>query len=246
MVLVVFSSKSSYGWGKKGHEIVADVASALLDDHARQAVQKYLGTIAFEQAGTWMDDMRSDHKFDFMRTWHYTNIEKGAAYVPNDKEDVINELKRVITELEHKDKMKDEDIKRDILVLFHLTGDLHQPLHVGYEEDQGGNKIQVSYLKKSSNLHRVWDTEIIESENITFNTVFQHYKSFDKEEIVGLKKIDVDNWMRLPRSQLARVYDFKDAEIDQNYVTRNKKVVEEDLLVAGIRLASVLQSVFGS
>ena len=42
-------------------------------------------------------------------------------------------------------------------------GDLHQPLHAGRAEDRGGNDIQVQWFGEGSNLHRVWDSDMLES-----------------------------------------------------------------------------------
>ena len=43
-----------------------------------------------------------------------------------------------------------------------LVGDLHQPLHVGENHDKGGNDLQVRWFDRGSNLHRVWDSGIID------------------------------------------------------------------------------------
>ena len=43
----------------------------------------------------------------------------------------------------------------------HLVEDLHMPLHVGENHDKGGNKLQVRFFDRGSNLHRVWDSGII-------------------------------------------------------------------------------------
>ena len=45
--------------------------------------------------------------------------------------------------------------------LGHWVGDIHQPLHISFEDDRGGNEIQVSGLC-SRNLHAVWDACIID------------------------------------------------------------------------------------
>ena len=142
--------------------------------------------------------------------------------------------------------MKEEDIKKDVLIIFHLVGDLHQPLHVGYGNDKGGNDVHVKYKKNPTNLHRVWDSEIIESENVSLADCMKHLRSLDKEEIAALSVINVESWMRQPRSQLNGVYDFKDDEIDEAYISKNKKIIEDDILIAGIRLAAVLKDVLKS
>ena len=53
--------------------------------------------------------------------------------------------------------------------LVHFIGDMHQPLHVGRGEDRGGNSIRVRWFGESRNLHSVWDSAIIASENLSFS-----------------------------------------------------------------------------
>ncbi len=250
LALVIFISAlqpaRSFAWGKIGHGLVAEVAFSLLDEPTKAAVHKYLGSMTIEQAANWMDEIKNDHRNDYMKQWHYVNVDAGKTYENTREENVVNQLTRVIEELKHKDKMSDEDIKKDILIIFHLTGDLHQPLHVGYGNDKGGNAVNVKYKGHSTNLHRVWDSEIIESENINYNDCAKLLKTFDKEDIANLSVINVENWMRQPRSQLKGVYDVKDDNIDDAYIARNKKIIEQDIVIGGIRLAAILKDVFKS
>lgn len=236
----------SFAWGKVGHGIVAEIAFSLLDTGTQQKVKKYLGSTTIEGASTWMDEVRSDHKYDYMKTWHYVNIAKGTTYTDNTDENIVNALNKAITELEHRDKLNDEDIKKRLMIIFHLAGDLHMPLHCGYEDDKGGNTVEVKYLDHTSNLHRVWDTEMIESEKITANDCLPLLRNYSKQDIEALKKVDIKSWIFEPRALLSRVYDFKDGTIDQAYIEKNKKTVETQLLIAGIRLSAILQQVFNS
>jgi len=43
---------------------------------------------------------------------------------------------------------------------------------------------------------------------------------------------------------LSGVYNFENGKIDRKYVDKNKKVIERQLLIAGIRLAAVMNSLF--
>ena len=45
--------------------------------------------------------------------------------------------------------------------LIHLVGDVHQPLHCVDHEDRGRNELHVRYGGRPTNLHRVWDTELV-------------------------------------------------------------------------------------
>jgi hypothetical protein len=46
--------------------------------------------------------------------------------------------------------------------LGHWVGDVHQPLHVSFEDDRGGNEVGISGGLCNWNLHAVWDRCIIE------------------------------------------------------------------------------------
>src|SRR5690606_36603072 len=47
--------------------------------------------------------------------------------------------------------------------LIHFVGDAHQPKHAGYGHDRGGNKLQVHVHGKGSNLHALWDGDLLAS-----------------------------------------------------------------------------------
>lgn len=238
-----------FAWGKKGHELVAEVAFHYLDDSTKMKVMQYLGKTSIEDAANWMDEMRSNDYYDFMKPWHYVNVEKGDSYKPDLKNrDILIILNSAIAELKNYKKMKDKDVRERLYYIFHLIGDLHQPLHVGYGIDKGGNTINVSFMFKtrSTNLHRAWDTDIIEQKNIQVADVLKQEINFTPDQLVSLKKVNVLEWMNESRSHLATVYDFKDEFLDPSYVDKNTDLVERQLYLAGIRLAEILKEGFGN
>lgn len=50
----------------------------------------------------------------------------------------------------------------------HLIGDLHQPLHTGNGTDRGGNDVKVEFFWDDSNLHRVWDSGMIDRQKLSY------------------------------------------------------------------------------
>lgn len=244
LALAAGYTQQALGWGRKGHAIVAEIAMGMVDSSVRAQVRHILGDMTLEEAGNWMDDKRSDKHYDYMKSWHYVDFEKGTQYEHNDDHNVVNEMANAINQLEHRENLDNLDIQKNVLVIFHLVGDMHQPLHCGYHDDQGGNKVQVKYLGKETNLHRVWDSEIIESENINKQDCLAQLKNFDKDMIASLQVINTEKWVQEPRSLLSKVYNFKDTNIDRAYVDRNKPLVEQQLLIAGIRLAAILNHLF--
>ena len=158
-------------WGHTGHQLVAELAMHQLSDATRVKVERILNGMTPAQAGSWMDEVRSDAQYKYTAPWHFVNIDAGQSYKPAPGGDIITALNKAYTELQHIEDLTQEQVKFDVLVLFHLCGDLMQPLHVGYGSDKGGNTYQVHYNGKGTNLHSVWDSRIIESQGITLDQV---------------------------------------------------------------------------
>ena len=53
-------------------------------------------------------------------------------------------------------------------MLIHLVGDIHQPMHTGRSDDQGGNKIKVMWFNEPKNLHQVWDDQLILFQQLSY------------------------------------------------------------------------------
>ena len=79
LIVAVCYTTNLFAWGKRGHGIVAEIAFYNLDDATKTKVKKYIGDMSIEQAANWMDDVRSDHKYDYMKPWHYVNVDKAPS-----------------------------------------------------------------------------------------------------------------------------------------------------------------------
>lgn len=245
IALSVCTPSCSMAWGVRGHNIVAAIAFSQLDSISRQRIQQYLGPTTIYEASTWMDEMRSKPEYDYMKPWHYVDFPEGERYNSTSAPNIINALDKAIDELAHKQNLTGIEIKTDIMVIFHLIGDMHMPLHIGYSKDKGGNDVKVKFLERSSNLHWVWDNEIIETKNITIDTCTSYLKHMTRQEIEGFKAINVEQWIYQPRALLTNVYNFSDNTIDQQYIDRNKDIIVRQLVIAGIRLGAVLRKIAG-
>ena len=234
---------STYAWGSKGHKIVAAIAKQCLTKQVTDSVQSFLGTMSFEEASVWMDEVRGDNSYDYLKPWHYVNVEKDKTYVKTKNPEVVNQIEIYIDLLKQKGSRDKEQIKFALKIIFHLIGDLHQPLHCGYMVDKGGNEIQIDYIGKGTNLHKVWDTEIIEDTNIKLGDCLKLCNELSADEKKKMQTTNVEGWMNESRLLLPEVYNF-DKKIKQDYVDKNKPVIEKQLVKAGIRLAMVLNQTF--
>jgi hypothetical protein len=245
ILIFLLSPLTFFGWGKEGHQIVALIAKSKLDEPVKEKVSKYLNGMSFEEAATWMDDIKKDKSQDYMKPWHYVNVEKGGVYKANDTiGDIYKELNLTIEKLKNYHRMSDEEVNKEIKILFHLCGDMVQPLHVGFGIDKGGNDIKVDYKGKQSNLHRVWDSEMIQSESINYDKCMQLLQSYPQKQIQKINSFTIDSWMTESRELLPKAYKFKDGKITEKYISKNAPLVESQLVVGGVRLAHLLNEIF--
>lgn len=235
-------------WGQIGHRTTGDIAEQYLTPQAAKEVKRVLGHESLAQVSTWMDEVRSDDSYDYMTTWHYVTIPEGETYASSEKEedgDIIWALRKVVSELKEgglTPKQEAENLK----ILVHLVGDIHQPLHVGNGTDRGGNDVKLQWFWENSNLHRVWDSEMIDDKQLSFTELSDFVNSASAEQIRDWQSASILEWANESQSLLPRVYDIpEDKELSYEYAYKNWSTVEVRLLKAGIRLAGIINDIYG-
>lgn len=244
LAVTIFIPARTFAWGAKGHGLVAEIAYHFLDDSTKQLVKNYINNMSIEEMSTWMDENRSNSYYDFMKPWHYIDMDKGEVYKATPEKNLLTVLFSAIQELKHMENLKRKQVKQDILLIFHLVGDLHQPLHTGYAVDKGGNAVDVRAQNFSSNLHSAWDTQILESEGVSLEKCLKTYDTFTPAEVDSFKKIQVLKWMYQSRAYLDQVYDFKNGYLDSAYIAKATEIIKRQLVIGGLRLAAILTDVF--
>jgi len=245
LFVILIIPLKSLAWGKQGHAMVAEVAFKYLDENTKKIVLQYLDGMSIEEAANWMDDIKSDHNYDYMKPFHYVNFEKGEVVQETEGNNIISILNKTIKELQHKNNLSKAEIKTKLLMLFHLIGDLHQPLHVGYGSDRGGNTVQINFRGKGTNLHALWDFGIIEYKNISLRKCLNS-NTFSNNDFTQLQEINIVLWAKESNSFLDTLYNFDSPILSRKYVKTSSKTIETQILKAGIRLAAVLKEVLKS
>jgi hypothetical protein len=126
----------------------------------------------------------------------------------------------------------------------HLLGDLSQPLHAGYGDDLGGNSVAFQFDTLKTNLHKFWDEEIIRRGNISLQDCLDLYQHFGNKPVDTIEGVSPVLWMNESRSLLNKVYNYEGFTGDNQYLTKNKEIVKRQLLIAGLRLAAILNKIF--
>lgn len=246
LVFCIFSSLACSAWGPTGHRATGLIAERYLTKKARKALTAVLNGQSLAMASTWMDEIRSDSTYDYMADWHWVTIQDGETYAQSQKNpngDVIQTLERVIAELKLK-KLNAVDELQRIRILIHLVGDIHQPLHVGGGNDRGGNDVPVTWFRANSNLHRVWDSDMIDDTRLSFTELAESLDKPDAAAVRRMQSASIGDWAAESMIYRRNVYDFGNGQLGYAYAYKNFPIVRTRILQAGIRLAGILNEIY--
>lgn len=245
-LLVSILNVSSFGWGATGHRATGHVANKYLSKNARKAIERILKGQSLAMASTWMDEIKSDSTYDHMSDWHWVTIPYGLTYEQAEKNrngDIIQTIERVITELKSKKLSEAEQAER-IKILIHLIGDIHQPLHVGGRDDKGGNDVKVTWFRTDSNLHRVWDSDMIDDTKLSYTELAESLIPPSEAELKTWQNTTVRDWAKESQGYEKQVYDTGNGRLGYRYSYLYFHIVRHRIHQAGVRLASVLNSIY--
>ena len=245
--LLFLAALTSFGWGSTGHRVTGWIAEKHISKKAKKELDRILGGQSLSMATNWMDEIRSDSLYNYAEDWHFVTIPQGKTYAETKKNpngDLIEAIGRLVTALKTK-KLNARDEAEHLKMLIHLIGDIHQPLHVGAEGDRGGNDIKITWFRSESNLHRVWDSQMIDDTNLSYTELAQSLEVPGKDKISSWQKSSVEQWATESISYRDNVYNYGNGKLGYKYTYDNFHIVRYRLLQAGIRLAGVLNEIYG-
>src|SRR3954469_21776419 len=202
-----FLPSPALAWGKTGHRVVAAIADTQLSGLARAHIKEILGGAeSLDEAANWPDEMRSDPAPFWQKTatpWHYVTL-NGITYdhapPQGDALEALAHFRSVLQD--PKASLADKQLALRFIV--HLVGDLHQPLHVGKCCDKGGNDVKVTWFGKPTNLHAVWDSALVDDEQLSFTELAAKLERHISDRQV------IDWWDINPRDWVSESAEYRD------------------------------------
>lgn len=235
-------------WSKTGHRTTGEVAQQHLSRKARKAIDKLLNGQSLALVSTFGDDIKADRQYKNFSAWHYVNYPADKKYgdvEPSTYGDVITGIEKCI-EIVKGANSSQEDKVFYLKLLVHLVGDLHQPMHVGRIEDKGGNDIQVQWFNRGSNLHKVWDLNMIEDYGMSYSELAESLPRLTKAQIKFLQQGTIYDWVEESQDIANEVYES--VEVGEKLFYRYSYVwwgtVEKQLQKGGLRLAKILNEIY--
>ncbi len=253
-LLAIYAPLQSMAWGAEGHRICGQIANTYLTPKARKAIEAILGNESIAMASTWADFIKSDPNYNYLSPWHYIDFDKVYSYPEmveflnhDTNADAYTKLQFLIAELK-KPSLSKENKLLYLRMLIHITEDIHQPLHTGHSEDKGGNDIKVTWQNNPTNLHSVWDSQLIEFQQLSFTEYTMAINHSTLAERTAWQKEPVSEWI-FESAQLAdKIYaEVKTGDTLNAYKYNFNHIatVNQQLLKGGVRLAGLLNAIFG-
>ncbi|MGO4665490.1 S1/P1 nuclease [Bosea sp. 2RAB26] len=181
------SGQEAKAWGKLGHLTVCDLAYRNFTDHTRDELKRLFqvrqGGIFVKGRGKLADrhytsynlgcleedEMPRRHKDD-----HFINVSRDTKSIvsgacPAGADCILSGIGRDFAILKDATKPNEERVFA-LMALGHWIGDIHQPLHVSFADDRGGNGIDAKVIGRCGtsrqsvdNLHAIWDNCLLEA-----------------------------------------------------------------------------------
>uniref|UniRef100_A0A0D9UWC5 Aspergillus nuclease S1 n=1 Tax=Leersia perrieri TaxID=77586 RepID=A0A0D9UWC5_9ORYZ len=273
LLLLLFSSlpAQSHAWGIHGHLI------ARLSDSAATAVRALLPSYAggnLSSLCSWADDVK--FRYPWSAPLHYIDTPDRLCNYNYDRdckdEDgvkgrcvagaITNYTSQLLTYDATSPSTTKYNLTQALLFLAHFMGDIHQPLHVGFTSDKGGNTIDVHWYSKKTVLHHVWDNSIIETaEDDYYGEGVAEFVDALTQNITGEWSQRVTGWEECSKNQTACPDTYasesitaacdwayknvtEDSVLEDSYFASRLPVVNLRLAQGGVRLAATLNRIF--
>jgi hypothetical protein len=161
--------------------------------------------------------------------------------------DIWMAIDKFLTEIETGQYSVDEGFA--LRAIAHLIGDVHQPLHCGRGTDMGGNMVQVKWFYRKSNLHRVWDSEMIDYWKMSY-TEYSDWAmaKVKQDQVAQWQTSSLEDWIRESVVARDQCYDtMGDPErMGYRYIYDNTELLNQRLTQAGVRLAAALNKAYAA
>ncbi|MDH5834573.1 S1/P1 nuclease [Luteimonas kalidii] len=253
LALLIACAPAAHAWGPLGHRLVARLAEPQLTPAAHAEVQRLLATEGLHSladVANWADDVRANDPDLGKRSakWHYVNLgELGCRYdapAACPRGDCAVEAIRAQAAILADRSRSDAERLQALKFLVHFVGDIHQPMHAGNARDRGGNTVQVQLHGKGTNLHRVWDGELLKSAGLDEEGYVRKLAATPVKRPVGgpaVTAADADHWAEAScRIAMAPGVVPPRAKLDARYLATHTPTAEAQVRLAGARLAVLI------
>ena len=249
LIVVLLVPGLVHAWGPKGHRISAHIAENLLDQRAKTAISELLGAQDLAAASFWADQMRGNPSPFWQEqasAYHYVTVPPGRTYAEvgapgkGDAVTALAQFRHILADSGSSRAHKQLALRFSL----HIIQDLHQPLHVGNGSDRGGTRKRVKLLGKTTNLHRVWDTDLIVlSKRPEKEWIDRLLARLSEDSLAQWSNTDPETWIAESARLRDSIYPAQES-IEMDYVERQLPALEARLLQSAVRVAAYFNELY--
>ena len=246
-------SLNTLAWWETGHKMVCDKSYELLTPITSKIVNSLIEEIgSFGEACLWADWIKAEERKE-TRSWHYINLPDSEQNIHKAKcpENgcLIFSLHEQIAIL--KDPSNTRNKRKEALwFIGHFIGDIHQPMHVGYPHDRGGNDHLLEFTDgQQTNMHSLWDGQIIEYMELKYSKKYFSKKVDQKiSQFLDIShSYEIESWAQESRNlamQESVGYKNNNLKVVTNeYMESHFDIIQERIALGAIRLSQLLNTI---
>ena len=264
LLFLVIYSITGYAWNAAGHRLTAQIAYDNLSPAAKNMcghlldVKEQALEANFVDSSVWLDAIRKKNIYQFA-SLHYVDIPftKDKSKLPKIKpRNAIWAIKQAILVLSS-NKTNNAVKVLNLKILIHVVGDIHQPLHATTKVsrrlpkgDLGGNLYLLSRSPYGKNLHQYWDNGagILNYKNLNEIQAKAHFLEKTRPCYLAPAQKSPEQWATtahyLAINQAYSIRTHK--QPSKNYQLNVRQITEDQIVLAGCRLAQVLNAIAAS
>ena len=272
----IVTTCQTLAFGSFGHRTIAELAQTRLTPSAHAQVVELLKVAprpSLVELSTWPDELRDDPNAQeaakLTARWHYMNFPKGDCSLSivracPDGNCLVPRLNEQIALLGNR-QLPPAKRAEALGFVVHLFGDLHQPLHLGYAVDKGGNDFQISLganaepviapsapgsgiqaARMGANLHSLWDTLIFDVPKLGLAAEASQISALTLPSNAA-REFNVELIAR-ESCRIVQARDFYPTKhlISSAYLAQMRPRAQLRIALAGVRLAALLNRTLGT
>jgi hypothetical protein len=290
LLCLALCTSTSFAWNRAGHMVTGAIAYSDLKANHPETLRKALALLhhhpefhsrwaeaikdlpdkenhelyIFMMVARWADDIRDNPTYS-RPNWHYINFPFTFDGTPTRQPDSTNIITAFTQSFANASSPSLPDAERAISLawIFHLVGDVHQPLHTSGlfstefpNGDKGGNDFRITAEPggRLINLHSFWDGVLIGSDNFqqVKNQAIRtgYHLSYQRAKLQELKETNFGNWAKDESFRLAKEFAYENgalksgSTLTQEYRDKAKAAGERRIALAAYRLADLLVKLF--
>ncbi|WP_100643517.1 S1/P1 nuclease [Alteromonas facilis] len=251
-ISLTLASSQALAWGQVGHRVTGKIAEDYLSNEAQAAIAQLLPNETLAEASSYADEQRSNPAHFWQKVagpFHYVTVPEGKHYhevgAPEEGDSVtaLNDFRKTL--LDSNASVEQKQLALRFIV--HIIGDLHQPLHAGNGTDRGGNDVKVRFFWEDSNLHRVWDSGMIDQRQLSYSEWAEWLGAkISDEQASAWWDANPETWITESTGYRDELYPKDANNMSWNYLYDHIPTVSLRLQQAGVRIAAYLNEVYAS